>query len=144
MAVLTGDASAVTSQAMIEESTRTLQHRRNSAGHRGNYHTLSPEIMQQYCDELASMAHLPRMAPHYASTLKTLYVRGIFSYLTLKQLRYSLEAGGQVKEWRDGREVNTNLELTCLVVRGFLYLAWLDFPRFVNFAFKMLRQKLGI
>lgn len=144
MAVLTGEATAVTSQAMNEENTRALQHLRDSAGHTRGYHVLGVEGMQHYMNELSSLAHIPPLSPHYIWMFKIAYVRLIFSYLTFKQLRYTLEAGGRVKEWRGGRNVNTTLELVWLVVKGSVYLMWQDFPRLFLFACKMLRQRLGI
>lgn len=144
LAVLTGGATAVTSQAMAAEHTGAVQHLRRSGGQVQRKHTLGVEGMQQYVDELATLAHLPPLAPHYIWIFKIIIYRLVFSILRFKQQRYSLEADGRVREWRGGMEVNTTWELVWLVARGSVNILWQDFPRVFLLVFRMLRQRLGI
>lgn len=142
--MLTGDATAVTSQAMAAEHTGSVQHLRRSGAQVQRKHILGAEGMRQYVDELATLAHLVPLAPHYTKLFKIVLIRIVFSFLSFKQQRYTLEADGCVKEWQGGREVNTTWELVWLVGRGSVNILWQDFPRVFILAFRMLRQRLGM
>lgn len=142
--MLTGDATPLTHQEMDADTAHGLQHLKHSGGHERHYHKLGVEGSVQYMKELSALAHLSPVSPHTLWLYKLNFLRLVFSLLTFKQYRYTVEAGGRVREWHNGQEVNTTWNLTWLVVVQLLRLIWRDFRGVFSLAIKTLRKNLTV
>lgn len=142
--MLTGDATPLTHQEMDADTAHALQHLKRGGGYERHYHKLGVEGTVQYMKELSALGHLSPVPPHTLWFFKLTFLRMVFSLLTCKQHRYTVEAGGRVRDWHNEREVNTTWSLTWLVVVQLLRLIWRDFRGVFSVAIKMLRKNLTV
>ncbi|XP_045136290.1 flavin-containing monooxygenase FMO GS-OX-like 2 [Portunus trituberculatus] len=143
LAVLTGDVTPLTHEEMDADTVHALQRLRCSGGQDRHYHRMGVEGSVRYMEELSTSAHLSPVPSYMLWFYKLVFMRMLFSLLTIKQHRYVVEAGGRVREWHNGREVNTVWNLRRLVVVQLMRLMWRDFGVF-SFATKTLRKYLGL
>ncbi|MPC17831.1 Flavin-containing monooxygenase FMO GS-OX-like 4 [Portunus trituberculatus] len=144
LAVLTGDVTPLTHEEMDADTVHALQRLRCSGGQDRHYHRMGVEGSVRYMEELSTSAHLSPVPSYMLWFYKLVFMRMLFSLLTIKQHRYVVEAGGRVREWHNGREVNTVWNLRRLVVVQLMRLMWRDFWGVFSFATKTLRKYLGL
>ena len=142
--MLTGDIPPLTHEEMDADTAHALQHLKRSGGYERHYHRMGVEGSVHYMKELSASAHLSPVPPYMLWFYKLVFTRMVFSLLTLKQYQYTVEAGGRVREWHNGREINTVWDLRRLVVVQLMHLLWRDFWGVFSFATKTLRKYLGV
>lgn len=144
LALLTGDVAPLTQQEMDANTAQAMQQLKRGGGHERHYHKLGVEGNGHYIEELATIAHLSPVPPYITWMFRVAFLRLLFSCLTAKKSCFSVEAGGRVREWRDGREVNTTLDLVWLAMVGSVRLLRQDFWGMLAFATNTFRYYLGI
>ena len=142
--MLTGDVTPVTQHEMDIVSAHELQHLVRDGGHARHYHRLGVEGSGHYMRELATLAHLPPVAPHLVWLFKLVFLRMLFSCLTVKQHQYKVETDGRVREWHKGGEINTMWDLVRLIMIRSIHIVYQDFWGLLSFATKTLRNYLKI